>query len=277
MTTISITIMALAMVVMAIALSRTRFAIHKQDLEVEKLKRECDEARKESKAKDLFVQNMSHEVRTPLNAVVGFAQLLALPPECLTQEERDEYAVHIQHNSNMLTMLIDDILNIADVRSGNYSITLNDHPLNTLCNTALASVKCRVKPEIILRYETDIPDDYMIYTDAHRVQQILINYLTNAIKHTQVGSIILSTSLTEHPGMVTFAVTDTGDGVPIGQAKNIFHRFTKLNDYVQGTGLGLNICLTLAERLHGEVFLDTSYTNGARFVFCSPISAKQEK
>ncbi len=75
--------------------------------------------------------------------------------------------------------------------------------------------------------------------------------------------------------MVTFAVTDTGEGVPIDQAKNIFHRFTKLNDYVQGTGLGLNICLMLSEKLHGEVFLDTSYTGGARFVFCMPIDVKE--
>lgn len=271
MITTSITVMALTIVVMAIALSRARFAIKRLKIELAESERKRDDVEKKSKTKDLFVQNMSHEVRTPLNAVVGFAQLLALPPECLTQEERSEYAQHIQHNGNMLTMLIDDILNISDVKSGNYTITLNDHPVNALCNVTLASVKYRVRPDIDLRFESTLPDDYMIHTDAHRVQQILINYLTNAIKHTQVGSIVLSASLTEHPGMVTFAVTDTGEGVPIGQAKNIFHRFTKLNDYVQGTGLGLNICLTLAERLHGEVFLDTSYTKGARFVFCVPI------
>lgn len=289
MTTTSIIIVAFAFMVMAIALSRCSCAMRKQEQELEakkqqyddvkkeceEAKRLCEEAVKESKAKDLFVQNMSHEVRTPLNAVVGFAQLLALPPECLTQEERDEYAVHIQHNGNMLIMLIDDILNISDIKSGNYSITLNDHPLNALCNTALASVKYRIKPEIELRYDSSIPDDYMVHTDARRVQQILINYLTNAIKHTQVGSIVLSASLEEQPGKITFAVTDTGEGVPIGQAKNIFHRFTKLNDYVQGTGLGLNICLTLSKRLNGEVYLDTSYNKGARFVFCLPIDGQK--
>ncbi len=269
-------VLTCAVVGLSIALSRVRFLEQKQKLQLKELEHSRDEAIRESKAKDMFVQNMSHEVRTPLNAVVGFAQLLAMPPEFLTQEERDEYAQHIQHNGNMLTMLIDDILNISDVKSGNYSISLNDHPLNALCNTALASVKYRVRSDIALKYETKIPDDYTVHTDARRVQQILINYLTNAIKHTQVGSITLSTSLEEHPGMVTFAVTDTGEGVPVGQAKNIFHRFTKLNDYVQGTGLGLNICLMLSEKLHGEVFLDTSYTGGARFVFCLPIDEKQE-
>lgn len=268
-------VLTCAVIGLTVALSRARFTVHKQKLQMKELEHSRNDAIKESKAKDMFVQNMSHEVRTPLNAVVGFAQLLAMPPEFLTQEERDEYAQHIQHNSNMLTMLIDDILNISDIKSGNYSITLNDHPLNALCSSALASVKYRVRSDIELRYESKIPDDFTVHTDARRVQQILINYLTNAIKHTQAGSIVLSTSLEEHPGMVTFAVTDTGEGVPIDQAKNIFHRFTKLNDYVQGTGLGLNICLMLSEKLHGEVFLDTSYTGGARFVFCMPIDVKE--
>lgn len=268
-------VLTCAVIGLTVALSRARFTVHKQKLQMKELEHSRNDAIKESKAKDMFVQNMSHEVRTPLNAVVGFAQLLAMPPEFLTQEERDEYAQHIQHNSNMLTMLIDDILNISDIKSGNYSITLNDHPLNALCSSALASVKYRVRSDIELRYESKIPDDFTVHTDARRVQQILINYLTNAIKHTQEGSIVLSTSLEEHPGMVTFAVTDTGEGVPIDQAKNIFHRFTKLNDYVQGTGLGLNICLMLSEKLHGEVFLDTSYTGGARFVFCMPIDVKE--
>lgn len=268
-------VLTCAVIGLTVALSRARFTVHKQKLQMKELEHSRNDAIKESKAKDMFVQNMSHEVRTPLNAVVGFAQLLAMPPEFLTQEERDEYAQHIQHNSNMLTMLIDDILNISDIKSGNYSITLNDHPLNALCSSALASVKYRVRSDIELRYDSKIPDDFTVHTDARRVQQILINYLTNAIKHTQAGSIVLSTSLEEHPGMVTFAVTDTGEGVPIDQAKNIFHRFTKLNDYVQGTGLGLNICLMLSEKLHGEVFLDTSYTGGARFVFCMPIDVKE--
>ncbi len=262
---------------LAVALSKARLKIHMHDIEVKKLIQERDEAKKESSAKDLYVQNMSHEVRTPLNAVVGFAQLLALPPETLSDEERAEYAEHIQHNSNMLTMLIDDILNISDIKSGNYSITLNNHQLNAICNIALSAVKYRVRPNVKLSYKTDISDDYMIHTDARRVQQILINYLTNAIKHTAVGSITMTTSLIEHPGKVTFAVTDTGEGVPASKAKSVFNRFTKLNDFVEGTGLGLNICLILSEKLHGEVFLDTSYTKGARFVLCLPAGSQNEE
>lgn len=271
-TTLVLSILVCVVLALTVALSRSRAARRSLEMQLHEMERVRDEAREESKAKDLFVQNMSHEVRTPLNAVVGFAQLLAMPPDYLTDQERDEYTQHIQHNSNMLTMLIDDILNISDVKAGKYSITLNDHQLNAMCNAAIASVKYRVSPNIRLAYETEIPDSYVIHTDARRVQQILINYLTNAIKHTGKGQIILTTSLEENPGMLTFAVTDTGEGVPAEQADNVFRRFTKLNDYVQGTGLGLNICMMLAERLNGKVFLDTKYTGGARFVFCLPIT-----
>lgn len=271
-TTLVLSILVCVVLALTVALSRSRAARRSLEMQLHEMERVRDEAREESKAKDLFVQNMSHEVRTPLNAVVGFAQLLAMPPDYLTDQEREEYTQHIQHNSNMLTMLIDDILNISDVKAGKYSITLNDHQLNAMCNAAIASVKYRVSPNIRLAYETEIPDSYVIHTDARRVQQILINYLTNAIKHTGKGQIILTTSLEENPGMLTFAVTDTGEGVPAEQADNVFRRFTKLNDYVQGTGLGLNICMMLAERLNGKVFLDTKYTGGARFVFCLPIT-----
>ncbi len=261
---------------LAIALSKARYKLSMHDQEVRKLIKERDEAKEESLTKDRYVQNMSHEIRTPLNAVVGFAQLLALPPETLTDEERSEYAEHIQHNSNMLTMLIDDILNISDIKSGNYSITLSDNQLNAICNAVLASVKYRIRPNVTLSYQTDISDDYFLRTDARRVQQILINYLTNAIKHTASGSITLTTSLTENPGNVTFAVTDTGEGVPPSKAETVFKRFTKLNDLVQGTGLGLNICLILSGLLHGRVFLDTTYTKGARFVLCLPVETPDE-
>lgn len=267
-----IILLACAVLALSVVLSKTRFRLQDQQREIRQLRQERDEARQGSEAKDIFVQNMSHEVRTPLNAVVGFAQLLSLPPELLTEKERTEYSEHIQHNGDLLMMLIDDILDVSDVKGRSYNITPTTCALHDICNAALASVKYRVKPNIDLKYVSRVPDGYTVYADPRRVQQVLINYLTNAIKHTKEGYIRLVSSLEEHPGMITFAVEDTGEGVPVGQAKNIFRRFTKLNDFVQGTGLGLNICLTLAEKMGGQVYLDTSYTNGARFVFSLPIA-----
>lgn len=223
------------------------------------------------RSKTIFLQNMSHEIRTPMNAIVGFSQLLALPDGYSTEEEKKEYAGYIQNNAKMLMMLIDDILDIADAEHGNYRIDLTDVSCNEICTSAMKSVEFRVPPEVRMYFTTDLPDDFKIHTDSRRVQQVLINYLTNACKHTVQGEIKVSCSKSEHPGSITFSVTDTGTGIPSNMAENIFERFTKLDAFVQGSGLGLNICRTVAQKLGAQVKLDTSYTKGARFLFIVPL------
>lgn len=219
-------------------------------------------------AKTRFVQNMSHEVRTPLNAIVGFSQLLSLPDGTLTLEEKEEYAGHIVNNTKMLTMLLDDILNASAMDNGSYRINYEDGEKNFMCEAAISSAEHRLQPGVRMYYAPEDEAPFTFRTDPRRVQQILINLLTNACKHTAQGEIKLSSSLTENPGYVTFAVTDTGTGVPADQAEKIFERFAKLNEFVQGTGLGLSICRDIATRMGAKVFLDTSYPGpGARFVF----------
>lgn len=220
-----------------------------------------------NQAKTKFLQNMSHEIRTPLNAMFGFAQLLGLPDGACTPEEKEQYNAYIYNSYKMLDMLVSDIIDIADSEHGNYRIEITDVPLNETCTNALRSVEFRVPAGVRLYMTSDFPDSHVIKSDERRIQQLLINYLTNACKNTQKGEIHLHISSTEHPGKVTFSVTDTGRGVPPEKAEAIFTRFTKLNQFVQGSGLGLSICQTIAEKLGGEVYLDTTYTNGARFVF----------
>ena len=223
-------------------------------------------------AKTRFVQNMSHEVRTPLNAIVGFSQLLALPDGSFPEEEKEEFSGHIINNTKMLTMLLDDILNASAMDSGNYQISFEDSEVNFISQAAISSAEHRLQPGVRMYYAPEFEGPFHFRTDPRRVQQILINLLTNACKHTAQGEIRLSVSLTEHPGEVTFAVSDTGSGVPADQAEAIFERFTKLNDFVQGTGLGLSICRDIADRMGGRVYLDTTYAApGARFVFVLPV------
>ena len=223
-------------------------------------------------AKTRFVQNMSHEVRTPLNAIVGFSQLLSLPDGALSPEEKDEFAAHIVNNTKMLTMLLDDILNASAMDSGNYSITYETGEKDYMAQAAISSAEHRLQPGVSLTYEPEEPKPFSFTTDPRRVQQILINLITNACKHTSEGSIVVSSSLQEHPGYVTYAITDTGTGIAPEDAEKIFERFTKLNDYVQGTGLGLSICRDIAGRLGAKVFLDTTHSGkGSRFVFQLPI------
>lgn len=246
--------------------------IQDMNKQIASLTQELEEARKESKLKDVYLHNLCHEIRNPLNAVVGFAQLVSLPDDVVSQKEKEEYSDYITQNSSLLMLVVDDILNISDIKSGNYKISKAPAPLNNIGVSVIASVKYRVTDKVKLSFTSDFDDSFMLVTDVRRVQQILINFLTNAIKHTSEGSIVLHCSRDENPRMVTFSVTDTGEGVPSEQADKIFDRFTKLNDFVEGTGLGLNICKTLAERLKGKVYLDKTYSEkGARFVFAHPI------
>ena len=214
-----------------------------------------------------FLQNMSHEIRTPLNTLFGFAQLLGFPDGTWTEEEKATYNKHILNSFNMLEMLIGDILDIADYEHGNYQMTISDTDVNTVCENAIMTAEYRKPGNVNMYFTTELPEGYSIQSDGRRIQQVLINFLTNACKHTTSGEIHLHCSSSEHPDKITFSVTDTGCGVPAEKADLIFKRFTKLNKFDQGSGLGLNICQMIADKLEGEVYLDKTYTNGARFVF----------
>lgn len=228
-------------------------------------------------AKTRFVQNMSHEVRTPLNAIVGFSQLLSLPDDALTPEEKQEFSNHIMNNTKILIMLLEDILNTTDMDKGEYKITYDEGEVHFMCQAAISSSEHRLHSGVEMFYEPESQEPFSFRTDPQRVQQILINLLTNACKHTLKGKIVLSSSLTAKPGFVTFSVTDTGPGVPADQAEAIFDRFTKLNSFVQGTGLGLSICREIATLMGANVYLDTAYTGGgARFIFEVPVVPPEE-
>ena len=224
-------------------------------------------------AKTQFVQNMSHEIRTPLNAIVGFSQLLSLPDGSFPEAEKEGFATHIVNNAQMLTMLLDDILNASAIDNNEYRIVYEEGEMHFLCKAAISSAEHRLQPGVQLYYKPESEEPFVFRTDPRRVQQILINMLTNACKHTMQGEIVLSSSLSANPGYVTFSVTDTGTGVPPEQAEVIFERFVKLNGFVQGTGLGLSICREIAKRMGAQIYLDTTYTaGGARFIFMVPVT-----
>ena len=221
--------------------------------------------------KTRFVQNMSHDIRTPLNAIVGFSQLLSLPDGVNTEEEKTQYGEYIRNNSELLMMLINDILDLSDEAHDNYKVAVTECDCRSICEKAMSSVEMRVPQNIAYTFTPEIPEGYKIKTDPLRMQEVLINYLTNAVKHTTEGEINMSCNLDENPGCITFAVKDTGEGVPADKAEAIFQRFTKLNNYVQGSGIGLNIVRIIAKKLGAQAKLDTTYTHGARFLFIIPL------
>ena len=231
-------------------------------------------AQKADELKSLFLQNMSHEIRTPLNAIVGFSEILnGEEGAYLEANEREEFLDLIKTNSTLLTTLINDILDMSKLESGTYKLEFTDVDVDVVCRTAVASVEGRNKSGVSLGYiPCKLP--IMLHTDISRLQQVIINFLTNACKNTEEGKITLTCESVSIDGkdFARFAVTDTGCGVPADKAETIFKRFEKLDDFKQGTGLGLSIVMLICELLHGKVYLDTEYKNGARFVFEHPLN-----
>lgn len=220
-----------------------------------------------NRSKTMMLQNMTHEIRTPLNAMFGFSQLLCMPDGCITDDQKAEYFNYIYNSFNMLSMLIDDVMDIADAEHGNYRIQIGRVEVNKVCRNALQMAEIRLQAGVNMYFTTEVADDYTIESDGRRIQQLLVNILTNACKHTSKGEIHLHLSTTENPGKLTFSVTDTGEGIPENMRSDIFERYRKANSNVQGSGLGLHICSTIAKKLGAVIKLDETYTNGARFLF----------
>ena len=235
-----------------------------------------ERARAADVAKTQFIQNMTHELRTPLNAISGFSQVLSMTDDMSVQDKK-EMAGYIVENTNIMTMLIDDIINSSAMDRNEYEVVMEDAECGQLCRDSMATAEYRLQRGVRMRFKPSMPIPYNIRTDARRVQQVLINLLTNACKHTVKGEIRLGCSVTEVPGMLSFSVEDTGPGIPASEAEHIFERFVKLDSFVQGTGLGLSICRQIAQALGGSVYLDTEYTGGARFVFNVPVSGQTEE
>ena len=220
-----------------------------------------------NKSKTMMLQNMTHEIRTPLNAMFGFSQLLCMPDASISDEQKSEYFNYIYNSFNMLSMLVDDVMDIVDAEHGNYRIQKNPFMVNAVCRNAIQMAEMRLQAAVKLYFTSDVADDYTLDSDGRRIQQVMVNFLTNACKHTIKGEIHLHVSTSENQGRLTFSVTDTGEGISPEAAKEIFQRYKKANNNVQGSGIGLHICSIIAEKLGAEVKLDQSYTNGARFLF----------
>lgn len=234
-----------------------------------------DKAVRSEEMKTIFIQNMSHEIRTPLNAIVGFSDVLATQADELEPSEREEFKFRIQHNNELLTKLVNDILTLGDLDNGTNELDITNVPVNRLCKSVLESVQHRVRDNVALEFDSDVSDKFEIATDKTRLSQVLYNLLVNAGKYTTEGSVTLECQLKK--GRMVFAVTDTGPGIPPESRTKIFDRFTKLDNFHQGTGLGLNICRTIVEIMNGKIYYDSNYEGGSRFVVELPLMQVNEE
>ena len=221
------------------------------------------EAEAANKKKSAFIANISHEVRTPLNAIVGFSELLASSE--YSEEEKIRFAGEVNHSSELLLNLVNDVLDLSRLESGKIKFSVKPNDLVACCQRALDSIRHRVKPGVRLTFTPSL-ESYTLNTDALRLQQLLTNLLSNAAE----GETNLSFTVDEGKEEVRFSVTDTGCGIPEDKCEKIFERFEKLDDFIQGTGLGLSVCQIISEQLNGSLSVDISYKDGARFVFIHP-------
>lgn len=268
---ISIVALLLTIFIVSLAISfvhnrRLRLSLEKRSAELQEAKEMAEES---NRLKSAFLANMSHEIRTPLNAIVGFSSLLAEPD--FPEEEKSEVSSIIVKNSELLLTLITDILDISGLETGKMNFVFKEVDITDLCNQIITTSSKIGKPGVAIHLNNQVPG-MVIRSDAHRLSQVLLNLMTNAIKFTEKGSITMECKIIEVPQeMLLFTVTDTGIGVSLKDHNKLFERFGKLDEFKQGAGLGLAISKQIVTKLGGEIWIDSSYNKGARFCFTHPI------
>lgn len=276
-------VMLFLLIILVVGYMRTKK--YRQNLEkaVSELKKERANALKSQKElivarnkaqvanrqKTEFINNMTHEVRTPLSAIADYSRLIA---DCVTDDKRkylNNYVRLIEFNNELVETMVNDVLDISEIDSNRMTIHSEPTSVNPICTLAIENASHYLQPGVKIKFANADKPDVTIHTDRKRVEQVLINLLNNAAKFTKEGEIVLSYTLTG--GTIEFAVTDTGSGIPEGKEELIFQRFEKLDSSTQGAGLGLPIARLIAGLLKGKVKVDTSYKGGARFIFSIPL------
>ncbi len=229
------------------------------------LKKAYAQALESDKMKTAFIQNISHEVRTPLNIISGFSQVIADPELDAGIEERREIAQMTQKNARLITSLIDEMLLVSLNESKEKAVKENPVEINDLIRDLLQEAEANLSPQTKINFESELPNDFTILSNEYMLRIIINALIDNAEKNTPEGSITVKASKPSD-NEITLTVEDTGCGIPADEAEHIFERFVKLDTFKEGIGLGLPLCRMLLEKLGGTINLDTTYTKGARFI-----------
>lgn len=241
----------------------------KDELEVSEaaLREAKDRAEESNRLKSAFLANMSHEIRTPLNAIVGFSSLLVQEEN---PEEREQYMAIVEENNELLLQLISDILDLSKMEAGTFDFVERELDVNLLCEDMVRVMKLKAKPGVEVVFDRHLPE-CVIASDRNRLNQVIANFINNAIKFTATGSIRLGYDRID-AGHLRFYVADTGIGIMQEKQTEIFDRFVKLNSFVHGTGLGLSISKSIVEQLGGTIGVESEPGKGACFWFTLPIA-----
>ena len=225
-----------------------------------------DKAEEADRLKSAFLANMSHEIRTPLNAIIGFSSMLE---EAEDQEEKHQYITIIEDNNKLLLQLISDILDLSKIEAGTFDIIPERVNAKQLCNDLFQAMQMKTSPQVELRLKDNLPE-LTFTSDKNRLYQVLLNFVTNALKFTSEGNITIDYQIDGNE--VKFSVQDTGMGIEPEKQEAIFTRFVKLNSFIPGTGLGLPICQSIVTQLGGKIGVESEPGRGACFWFTHPIN-----
>ena len=244
----------------------TAWDITDQKILERKLRLAKEEAEESNRINSAFLANMSHEIRSPLNAIVGFSSILA---EDVSEEERTEYLSIISKNNDILLQLINDILDLSKIEAGTLEYVYANIDVNKMLSEIEQAARMRQTNANVAICAVTPLEGLLLYTDQRRVTQVLNNFISNAMKFTNTGSITFGY---EEPkdGYIRFFVTDTGTGIPPEKVADIFNRFVKLDSFKQGTGLGLAISQNIVKELKGEIGVASELGKGSTFWFTLP-------
>ncbi|MGL4853502.1 MAG: transporter substrate-binding domain-containing protein [Phocaeicola sp.] len=226
-----------------------------------------DKADASNRLKSAFLANMSHEIRTPLNAIIGFSNILLDDEMESTNEEKKFYKEAINTNSELLLNLINDILDLSRIEAGSFSFHQHYFDFSPWFIALAEELKRYSTESVVLVYNSPL-NSLWIESDSNRLAQIITNFVTNAFKFTKIGKVTMAYEFKDE--CLTISVSDTGIGIADDKQSSVFNRFIKLNEFAQGTGLGLPICKAIAKAMGGKIGLTSKLGEGSTFFVSLP-------
>ena len=257
------------LIVIAVSRRRSlkRMRQHNAELTIAK-----NRAQESDRMKSIFIRHVSHEIRTPLNIITGFTQVLNTPGYKPSEEDRKDMMRRISDNTEQITLIVNELLEMADMESVTVIERNDETTVSDLCRKAIAASNIEPTAEVDFKLQNEVPDICLIKTNTNSVVKILRNLLQNSVKFTSKGHITLKVTHDEQKGQISFAVIDTGIGVPEDARDRIFERFEKVDSFKEGIGLGLCVSRALARRMGGDVILAATSSHGSTFVLTIPIA-----
>ena len=261
--------LSIGLILLGLLVAALTYIVLSRRKHLSELKKAYDHALESDKMKTAFIKNVSHEVRTPLNIISGFAQVISNPDLASGIEDRKKIADMMQDNARIITSLIDEMLELSESESSKDVIKEDQVEVNKVLRNLMHEDEGRTSKETVLQFDSSLSDDYVITTNKLMLKRIVSSLVDNAIKNTSKGTVTLKAAADKED--LTLIVEDTGKGIPAKEAEHIFERFFKIDSFKEGLGLGLPLCRSMTERLGGTVRLDTEYKTGARFIVTLPL------